>query len=73
MPHSPYFGPGLFASLQVAAARPSVEALEYNFVKPDAWLADVDGLRTGHHFAVPQTPGIGFTPDPDVLRRYRRA
>lgn len=73
MPHSPYFGPGLFASLQVAAARPSVEALEWNFVQPDAWLADIEGLRTGNHVRVPQTPGIGFEPDPDVVRRYRRA
>ncbi len=73
MPHSPYFGPGFFASLQVAAARPEVQALEYNFVRPDAWLADVEGLRTGGRIAVPQGPGIGFEPDPAVMRRYRRA
>jgi len=73
MPHSPYFGPGLFASLHVAAARPVVQALEYNFVKPEAWLADVEGLRSGDRLDIPRTPGIGFAPDPDVLRRYRRA
>jgi L-alanine-DL-glutamate epimerase-like enolase superfamily enzyme len=73
MPHSPYFGPGLFASLHVAAARPSVGALEWNFVQPEAWLADIESRRSGSQVAVPQVPGIGFEPDPDVLRRYRRA
>jgi L-alanine-DL-glutamate epimerase-like enolase superfamily enzyme len=73
MPHSPYFGPGFFASLHLAAARPSVRALEYNFVRPDAWLADVESLRHGGDFAVPDGPGLGFTPDPAVFARYRRA
>jgi L-alanine-DL-glutamate epimerase-like enolase superfamily enzyme len=73
MPHSPYFGPGFFASLQVACARPTVKALEYNFVRPDAWLADVEGLRHGDKIAVSEAPGIGFEPDLDVMRRYQRA
>ncbi|MDX7952567.1 mandelate racemase/muconate lactonizing enzyme family protein [Lichenihabitans sp. Uapishka_5] len=73
MPHSPYFGPGLYASLHIAAAHPSVHALEYNFVDPDAWLTDVNGLRDGGTVRVPEAPGLGFEPDPDVIRRYRRA
>jgi L-alanine-DL-glutamate epimerase-like enolase superfamily enzyme len=73
MPHSPYFGPGFFASLQVAAARPHIQALEYNFVRPDAWLAEVESLRQGDRIAVPDTPGIGFEPDPSVMAHYRRA
>jgi L-alanine-DL-glutamate epimerase-like enolase superfamily enzyme len=72
MPHSPYFGPGYFASLQVAAARPQIEALEYNFVKPAAWLADVGGIRRGGFVTVSERPGIGFEPDPAVLARYTR-
>ena len=73
MPHSPYFGPGFFASLQVACARPTEKALEYNFVRPDAWLADVEGLRHGDKIAVSEAPGIGFEPDFDVMRHDRRA
>lgn len=73
MPHSPYFGPGFFASLHLAAARPSIRALEYNFVQPDAWLADVESLRRGGEFTVPAGPGLGFEPDPAVMKRYRRA
>lgn len=72
MPHSPYFGPGLFASLQVAAARPQIEALEYNFVRPAAWLAEVEGIRDGGLIAVSDRPGIGFEPDPAVLAKYTR-
>jgi L-alanine-DL-glutamate epimerase-like enolase superfamily enzyme len=73
MPHSPYFGPGFYASLHLAAARPAIQALEYNFVQPEAWLSDIPGLRRGGELAIPQTPGLGFEPDPEVMRRYRRA
>ena len=73
MPHSPYFGPGLYASVQVAAARPAVRALEYNFVQPEAWLADIKTLRQGDLIAVSKIPGIGFQPNLDVMNRYRRS
>lgn len=72
MPHSPYFGPGFYASLQVAAARPAITALEYNFVRPDAWLADVEGIRDGELITVSDRPGIGFEPDPGVIKKYGR-
>jgi L-alanine-DL-glutamate epimerase-like enolase superfamily enzyme len=73
MPHSPYFGPGFFASLHLAAARPAIQALEYNFVQPDAWLADVESLRRDGNFTIPKPPGLGFEPDVEVMRRFRRA
>jgi L-alanine-DL-glutamate epimerase-like enolase superfamily enzyme len=72
MPHSPYFGPGFFASVQIAAARPAIHSLEYNFVKPDAWIADVEGIRNGDLISVSDEPGIGFTPDLDVIKKYGR-
>lgn len=72
MPHSPYFGPGFFASLHLAAAHDSVEALEYNFVKPEAWLAEVEAHRHGDHIQVPQKAGLGFTPNLAVMDKYRR-
>lgn len=73
MPHSPYFGPGFYASLHLAAARPAIEALEYNYVQPDAWLSDIAALRRGGDLTIPPGPGLGFEPDAEVLRRYRRA
>lgn len=72
-PHSPYFGPGFYASLHLAAAFPQIEALEWNFVKPDAWLSDVLFLRDGGTLSVPDGPGLGFSPDMAVLHQYRRS
>jgi L-alanine-DL-glutamate epimerase-like enolase superfamily enzyme len=70
MPHSPYFGPGYWATLQLAACEPE-GLFGYMYVKPAAWLDPSIPLPTGGAIVVPQAPGIGFTPDADVLRRFR--
>lgn len=72
-PHSPYFGPGLHASLHVAAARPRIEALEWNFVEPAGWLTDWPARREGPVLAVDDRPGLGFEPDEAALARWRTA
>lgn len=72
MPHTPYFGPGLYAALQIAGAYPDVEALEYNFVRPKAWLCEVEAIRKGESMRITEEPGIGFEPDPEVLMRFGR-
>jgi L-alanine-DL-glutamate epimerase-like enolase superfamily enzyme len=74
VPHSFYFGPGLAATLHVAASTPGVPYVEFppGELTP-ALLAHplrcVDGFVT-----VPDRPGLGADPDPDVLARfpYRR-
>lgn len=73
LPHSPYFGPGLFATMQLAAALPHVGQLEYLYVEREADLADLGSLLPGGNLSLPAGPGIGFEPDPDVVRRFRRA
>jgi len=73
LPHCPYFGPGMFASLHLASALPGVTQLEWLYVQPDAWLASFEHLRSGGFVAVPDAPGLGFEPDPAVMQRYRRA
>ena len=73
MPHCPYFGPGMYASLQLARALPAVLQLEWLYVQPDAWLSPIEDLRSGGMVAVPDEPGLGFAPDAAVLQRYRRA
>jgi L-alanine-DL-glutamate epimerase-like enolase superfamily enzyme len=73
MPHCPYFGPGFFASLHLATAIAEVRQLEYLFVEPAAWLAPVGEPGIGGSFRASDAPGLGFDPDPAVLRRYRRA
>lgn len=74
MPHSPYFGPGFLATLQLAAARGQSGAMiERYHMDVEASLYGklidpVDGA-----FAVPQGPGLGCDPDPDVIRTYGAA
>jgi len=70
-PHSPYFGPGYWASLQLAAALPSFEVFEYLYVKPDAWCAAGAPLPVDGRLSIPDAPGLGFEPDPAVVRRYQ--
>jgi L-alanine-DL-glutamate epimerase-like enolase superfamily enzyme len=70
-PHTPYFGPGYWASLQLAAALEQYEVFEFLYVKPDAWCGlaapqPIDGV-----IPIPTAPGIGFEPDLDVVSRYR--
>jgi L-alanine-DL-glutamate epimerase-like enolase superfamily enzyme len=73
MPHSPYFGAGYWATLQLAAARPACGLFEFLYIEAERWLAaDMPMPRNGQ-VAVPTGPGLGFEPDPDVLTRYRVA
>ncbi|WP_027556800.1 mandelate racemase/muconate lactonizing enzyme family protein [Bradyrhizobium sp. Cp5.3] len=71
VPHSPYFGPGLLATLHLLALRDD-GLVEMFYLKREACLwdgrADVDA--TGH-VAVPTGPGLGFEPDRGVMERYR--
>jgi L-alanine-DL-glutamate epimerase-like enolase superfamily enzyme len=73
IPHCPYFGPGLYATIQIAAATGSAELLEFLYADPDAWLSDIPALRRGDRLLVSEEPGLGFDPDLAVLARYRRA
>ncbi|MBR0830676.1 mandelate racemase/muconate lactonizing enzyme family protein [Bradyrhizobium manausense] len=73
VPHSPYFGPGLLATLHLLALRKE-GLVEMFYLKREACLwggrADVDA--TGH-VAVPTGPGLGYEPDRNVMERYRIA
>lgn len=73
MPHSPYFGPGYWATLQLAAHLETVGLFEYMYVEPEAYCGKDIPLPRNGQIAIPDTPGIGFTPDDDTLRRYRVA
>ena len=70
-PHSPYFGPGALATLHLIAALAEEARFEYFYLQSDAWLyGDRLAPRRGE-LLVPQSPGLGADPDPDVIRRYR--
>ena len=77
MPHSPYFGPGWLATLQLLAAMPRLGHPDGGWIErfytrleatlyPD-WVSPVEGGR----FRIPAGPGLGAEPDPDVIRDYR--
>ncbi len=73
MPHAPYFGPGFLATLQLMAALPDSGMAEWFYVSREACLygaaiAPVQGL-----FRLPEGPGLGAEPDPDVIEDYRVA
>jgi D-galactarolactone cycloisomerase len=70
VPHSFYFGPGLAATLHVVASTPGAPYVE---MPPGHLLTPLlaEPIRcTGGLVAVPERPGLGADPDPDVLTRY---
>jgi L-alanine-DL-glutamate epimerase-like enolase superfamily enzyme len=69
-PHSPYFGPGYWATLQLAAVLPEFDLFEYLYVDPEAWCGEAPPLPQAGILAIPDTPGIGFVPDRPMLERY---
>ncbi|MFB9951902.1 mandelate racemase/muconate lactonizing enzyme family protein [Rhizobium puerariae] len=69
MAHTPYFGPGYFATLAMLPLMPEGTLVEYLFVEPEAWVASTPKPRQGMLGAT-NAAGIGFEPDLDVLARY---
>ncbi|MFS2092961.1 mandelate racemase/muconate lactonizing enzyme family protein [Pseudomonas sp. Pseusp11] len=72
LPHCPYFGPGLIATLHLAAVQPWVPQVEYLFVEPADWLYPVESLRNGNQLQIPQGAGLGVDIDLQVIERFRR-
>ncbi len=72
VPHSAYFGPGLLASIHCIAAMPEeslVERYDADFaVNP---LHDAISPNSAGRIAVPQGPGLGIDPDPEVIAKLR--
>ncbi|WMT91888.1 mandelate racemase/muconate lactonizing enzyme family protein [Pelagibacterium sp. H642] len=69
MPHSPYFGPGFFATLAMAPLLPQDSLFEYLFVDPQGWLQTPPVLMDGR-MMVPAGAGTGFVPDPNIMDRF---
>ena len=69
--HAPYFGPGLLATLQILSASADEEYLEYLYIDREAELFPGMPVPERGRIAIPQGPGLGLDPDPEVLARYR--
>jgi L-alanine-DL-glutamate epimerase-like enolase superfamily enzyme len=70
-PHSPYFGPGLIATIHFAASLPERPTVERFYLDLEASpLADLVEAPGGF-MRVPNGPGLGIEVDETVLRKYR--
>ena len=71
VPHSPYFGPGLLASIHVCAASAREVWIERYYCDfAETPFGEQINPRNGQ-FAVPQVPGLGIDPDPALIERMR--
>lgn len=73
MPHSPYFGPGYWATLQLCAHRPELGMFEFLHVEAERWPGRDMPLPKGGAIAIPDAPGLGFTPDDAAIAAFRIA
>jgi L-alanine-DL-glutamate epimerase-like enolase superfamily enzyme len=71
MPHSFYDGPGLLAAIHATAALGAADSMiEWRWFDLEASIYG-DALSTKRgRISVPQKPGLGIDPDPDVIRLY---
>ena len=71
MPHCFYDGPGLLAVIHTIAALGSVDAMvEWRYFDLEAHIYGSALARANGRIGVPQGPGLGIDPDPDVIRDY---
>jgi L-alanine-DL-glutamate epimerase-like enolase superfamily enzyme len=73
MLHSFYDGPGLLAAIHATAALGGSQAMvEWREFDLEAQIYGGALAPKGGRVPVPQRPGLGIEPDPDVIRTYAR-
>lgn len=70
-PHSPYFGPGLIATIHFAASLPERPVIERYYVDMEASPLGDLVEAPGGYMRVPNGPGLGLDVDEAVLGKYR--
>ena len=70
-PHSPYFGPGLIATIHFAASHPEQPVIERYYVDMEASPLGDLVEAPGGFMRVPSGPGLGIEVDETVLTKYR--
>jgi L-alanine-DL-glutamate epimerase-like enolase superfamily enzyme len=72
MPHSFYDGPGLLAAIHTAAAMGTADSMiEWRRFDLEAQIYGGALTPERSRISVPQGPGLGIDPDPDVMRACR--
>jgi D-galactarolactone cycloisomerase len=70
-PHSPYFGPGLIATIHFAASLAAPPTIERYYVDLEANPLGDLAEAPGGFMRVPSGPGLGIAVDEAVLGKYR--
>jgi len=70
VPHNAVYGPGLLATLHFNASRPDTPPLERLYFALEKHPLSQALEPVNGSIAVPETPGLGFDPDPEVIERY---
>jgi D-galactarolactone cycloisomerase len=70
-PHSPYFGPGLIATIHFAASLPEQPTIERFYLDLEASPLGDLVEAPGGFMRVPNGPGLDIEVDETVLRKYR--
>jgi len=73
VPHSPYFGPGLLASIHVCAAAAREIPIERYYCDFGETPFGDQIIPKNGEFAIPQGPGLGQDPDAALIERMRVA
>ena len=73
VPHSPYFGPGLLASIHVCAASARLIPIERYYCDFAESPFGEQIIPKNGDFAVPQEPGLGKDPDMGLVEKMRVA
>jgi L-alanine-DL-glutamate epimerase-like enolase superfamily enzyme len=70
-PHSPYFGPGLIATIHICASLPEPAFVERFYCDLEASPFGEQVNAADGYMTVPQGPGLGLDIDAAVIARYR--
>ena len=71
VPHSPFLGPALMATIHMIAALPQEIPCEHRFCDLEASPLGEAVVARGGNLTVPDGPGLGFEVDESVLKKYR--
>ncbi len=71
-PHSPYFGPGLLATLHLVATHPLAQWVEYLYVELEASVFKNPPKWEKGFIDLPQGPGLGLEIDRAAIEHYSR-
>jgi L-alanine-DL-glutamate epimerase-like enolase superfamily enzyme len=73
VPHSPYFGPGLLASIHVCATQIRETPIEHYYCDFESNPFGEQIIPHNGLFNIPQQPGLGVDPDENIIDRLRVA